>query len=101
MKDFRCYQLALCLYRKLMEIRPPRHLKDQLERAAASICLNLAEGYGRRSFQDKRRFYQTSLGSLREVQSILDLLSANENAQLRQLAHELGGGLYRLCQWTP
>ncbi len=97
MRNFRCYELAVRLYRLLARQRPPRHLRDQLERAAASVCLNLAEGYGRRQPRDKSHFYQIAFGSLREVQAILDLL-VPEQSEARDVADQLGGALYRLCQ---
>ncbi len=100
MKDFRSYQGALSLYRLLRDVQMPRHLKDQLDRASASVCLNLAEGYGRRTFQDKRKFYQYALASLREVQAVLDLLDGDMH-DARTLAQGLGGALYKLCHWSP
>jgi four helix bundle protein len=96
MKNFRSYWLAVQLYRLLARLSPPRHLRDQLERAAASVCLNLAEGYGRRQPRDKRHFYQIALGSLREVQAILELAQP-EQSEAKRLADQLGGALYRLC----
>jgi len=38
------------------------HLADQLTRASTSIVLNLAEGAGKLSKPDKRRYYLTRLG---------------------------------------
>jgi hypothetical protein len=39
------------------------HLADQLTRASTSIVLNLAEGAGKLSKADKRRYYLTARGS--------------------------------------
>ena len=96
MKDFRSYWLAVRLYRIAARLKAPRHLRDQLERAASSVCLNLAEGYGRRQVRDKGHFYQIAFGSLREVQAILELLSPEHN-DAKAMADQLGGALYRLC----
>ena len=49
------------------------HLAYQLTRAATSIVLNIAEGAGKFSKADKRRFYQTSAGSTTESAAILDV----------------------------
>lgn len=46
-------------------------LASQLNRAAVSISLNIAEGEGRRSNADFSRFIQMSIGSLNEVVTLL------------------------------
>jgi four helix bundle protein len=51
-----------------------RYLLDQLERAGQSIILNIAEGGGRRSQPEKRRFYEIARGSATECAAILDIL---------------------------
>src|SRR5438067_1426250 len=43
----------------------------QLVRAADSIGANIAEGTGRGTYQDNRRFVRTARGSLRETQHFL------------------------------
>ena len=43
------------------------HIADQLARATASISVNIAEGYSRRSWKDRGRFYEYALGSAREA----------------------------------
>ena len=51
------------------------HLRDQLTRAATSIVLNLAEGAGKVSKADKRRYYLTARGSATESAALLDVCS--------------------------
>jgi four helix bundle protein len=50
------------------------HLADQLTRAATSIVLNIAEGTGKYSGPDKRRYFLSSLGSTTECAAIFDIL---------------------------
>ena len=95
-KNFRSYQLAIQFYRQCDTLRCPAHLKSQLLRAASSVVLNLAEGSGKASDQDRRRFYGIALGSVREVQAVMDLtLSAPQ--EMVQLSDSLGACVYRLC----
>ena len=72
------YQLALEFLILADEIvqhlpRGRSHLADQLSRAATSIVLNIAEGAGKFSPADKRRYYLTSAGSTTECAAILDV----------------------------
>ena len=53
-------------------------LKDQWKRASLSILLNLAEGTGRMSVQDKKHFYTLARGSVFECVAILDILHEME-----------------------
>ncbi|MFH1018456.1 MAG: four helix bundle protein [Pseudomonadota bacterium] len=71
------------------------YLRLQLLRASSSICLNLAEGTGRASRADRRRFYSIALGSLREVEAILRLERGIPVATLDLVDH-VGACLYRL-----
>lgn len=50
------------------------HLADQLSRASTSIVLNLAEGAGKWTGPDKRRYYLSAVGSATECAAILDVL---------------------------
>jgi len=49
-------------------------LRDQLDRASVSICLNTAEGAGRTSPAEKRHFFSIARGSALECGAALDLL---------------------------
>jgi four helix bundle protein len=51
-----------------------RIIKDQILRSSTSVLLNIAEGAGKRSYADKRRFYEISRGSATETAAALDIL---------------------------
>ena len=48
-------------------------LADQLRRAVSSIPLNFAEGYGKRTPKEQRRFFMIARGSTNEFAAILDV----------------------------
>ena len=49
------------------------HLADQLTRASISIVLNVAEGAGKFSKGEKRRYYLAARGSATESAALLDV----------------------------
>ena len=67
----------------------------QLVRAVDSVGANIAEGTGRQSFQDNRRFVRIARGSLHETQHWLrrafmrKLLKQDQVASLRLILDEL------------
>jgi four helix bundle protein len=71
-------------------------LTNQLRRAVVSIPSNIAEGQGRKSDNDFRRFLAISYGSLREVETQilivkrLNYLSEAQTERLMNLAGEVG-----------
>jgi len=66
---------VLNLSRALIASLPPGYafLADQLRRASSSILLNFAEGYGKSSRRDARRYFCIARGSANEVAAILDV----------------------------
>ncbi len=97
LKQFRTYQLSIQFYRSCTTLRLPRHLKDQLVRAASSITLNLAEGSAKPTKRDQMKFFFIAFGSLRECQAILSL-SNRISPQLLDQADHMGACLYRLTR---
>ena len=97
MEKFKTYQLAKEFYCKSNYLKLKGPMKNQFQRANLSIVLNLAEGSAKSSNKDRRRFYEISLGSLREVQTILGLIG---HQKLIKEADRLGAYLYKLCQNT-
>jgi four helix bundle protein len=75
-------------------------LKDQMRRAAVSVCSNIAEGDERGTDKDSVRFFYMAKGSLAELRSQIAiacevcLLDSKEavviDQQCEQLAHSLG-----------
>jgi four helix bundle protein len=110
-KDLRVYQrsyeLALEIHKITAKFPPHerRELGSQLRRAAASVPINIAEGYGRkRSAEDFKRFLVIALGSCNEVSVVLDLvqdlgyLQDEIHARLAQEYIEIGKGINKLIQ---
>jgi len=95
LQSFRTYQLAKSFYNACQGLHLKAPMRDQFERAVLSVVLNLAEGSGKPTINDRRKFYSIALGSLRETQAILDLLS---EAELYKQSDQLGASLYRLIQ---
>ncbi len=93
-QNFRTYDLALKFYRRLPNIDAPVHLKDQLNRAASSIILNLAEGSGKPTKRDRTKFYAIAFGSIREVQALTDIL--NCNAETKEAIDHLAARVFKL-----
>ena len=80
------------------------HLADQLTRASTSIVLNLAEGAGKHSKPDKRRYYLTARGSATESAALLDvcvrlkLLDEAEQKAGREVLVRIVSMLIKLAQ---
>lgn len=111
-KSWTVYLDAIRFYGEALRIveRSPRgigYLTDQISRAASSIVLNLAEGSGKYSPLDKRRYYLSAIGSTSECSALIDLfemhhvVSAEEGDELEALLEKIQGqltGLARRCE---
>ena len=110
-RDLKAYQmayhLALDIHKKTREFPAfeRRELASQLRRAAVSVPLNIAEGYGRkRSTEEFKRFLVMALGSCNEVSVILDLaldlgyLANEEHARWSSQNAGVGKMLTKLIQ---
>lgn len=76
-EDLICWQKAGVLTKRIYEVsnrnsfQKDFSLKDQIRRAALSVILNIAEGFGRRTHNEFKYFLYISNGSIAEVQSCL------------------------------
>lgn len=95
MKNFKTLELAIEFYDRVVEVKVVGNFKDQLDRAASSIALNLAEGNAKGSMNEKRHFFQTAYGSLRECQTIFKLIKVTDS-EANKTANQLGAYLYKL-----
>ena len=76
-----CYNLCLGVAKRMPELigswpSGSGYLVDQLKRALSSVILNIAEGNGRKSIKERRRFFDIAIGSAAEVSSIFDVARA-------------------------
>jgi four helix bundle protein len=75
-------------------------ITSQLRRAAVSVPTNIVEGMGRQSSAEIRRFSGIALGSLAEVEYLLELcfslgyFSSNQFEKLESIRDEVGGMLW-------
>lgn len=80
-------------------------LTSQMRRASISVPANIAEGFSRRSNNDKAHFYNIAQSSLHEVKYYLVLVkdlgfvkSDATNSTLWSMSNEVGKMLYRLIE---
>ena len=101
------YQLALEIYRTTLKFPALERgeLASQLRRAATSVPINIAEGYGRKkSPEDFKRFLVMAMGSCNEVSVILDLthdlgyLSKEVHVEFKDRYDQVGRSLNKLIQ---
>ena len=103
------YQVALELFDLADEVvehlpRGRGHLADQLTRASLSIVNNIAEGAGKFSKGDKRRYYLSAMGSSTESAAMLDvclrrkLISDETHRQGKQLLDRIVAMLTKLAK---
>jgi len=103
------YQLALEFFDLADEVvehlpRGRGHLADQLTRASLSIVNNIAEGAGKFSKGDKRRYYLSAMGSSTESAAMLDvcfrrkMISEDTHHRGKQLLDRVVAMLVALCK---
>jgi four helix bundle protein len=91
-------------YRLCERLKGHRNAKDQLLRASQVMPLNIAEGNGKATEGDRRRFFEIARGSALEcgaVQDVLEVcgaLSKTENAEAKILLDRIVAMLTRLGQ---
>ena len=101
------YEAALRLHQ--MTLKLPKHelyeLGSQMRRAATSIPLNIAEGFGRRgSGNDFKSYVRIALGSCNEVMVLLEMIKdlgymeKSMYEEIRETYDHLARQLYRLIE---
>jgi len=111
-KDTHIYHRAMELVSATANIiaaLPPGYgfLADQLRRAASSVVLNFAEGCGKSSFAERRRYFETARGSAYEVAAAVDVarafavVSAPQRDAVSELCDHLCAMLTRFAASTP
>lgn len=103
------HKLVLDVYRTSDEfpVKEQFGLTSQMRRSSVSVTSNIAEGFGRRTKQDKVHFYTMAIGSLTELQNqmlVVRDVSYMDNETFQSLAdqtvhaHKLISGLIKSAQ---
>lgn len=100
LQKLRVFQLATKLYHECEKLKLPHHLKSQLLRCSSSVALNLAEGAGRRTPKDRRKFFTIAYGSAKETFAVLSLARVS-SPELLDLVDYVSASLYKLCKYSP
>ena len=83
------YQKARDFNKKIQELLIEKKInifvRDQLYRASVSIVINIAEGTGKFSKNDRKNFYVISRGSVFECASLLEILYDENVINLKEL----------------
>ena len=109
LSDLECFELSYALANdifKATKVFPKEEkytLTDQVIRSSRSIAANIAEGWGKRTYENEfKRHLIYSIGSLEETKLWLrftkncEYLSAKEYSELQTKYERLGSKIYRL-----
>ncbi len=82
-RNLEVYKKAVNLYEKISSLtenfpKGTYHITDQLNRAALSISLNIAEGNGRFHKSDRKQFFRIARGSTFECVPIVEVCFKKE-----------------------
>ena len=96
--------LAKVVYQICKSLPPEEKyaLADQLKRASISVASNIAEGYGRQSTNDYKRFLSIALGSVYEIETQLQIafelqmINKETFSSAIELANEINRMIYAL-----
>ncbi len=100
------YKLALIIYR-ITKKYPKEEMYgiiSQIRRSSMSVPLNIAEGYGRLSEEDFKRFLKISLGSSNETSTLIEMskdlgyITNREYSDLIKQYDILGRKIYRFIE---
>jgi len=89
-------------YRLCEELKGHRNAKEQLLRASQAIPLNIAEGNGKATDGDRRRYFEIARGSalecgaIQDVLTVCDGLSVEENAKAKAVLDRIVAMLTKL-----
>jgi four helix bundle protein len=90
------------VYRRCERLRGHRNAKDQLLRASQAIPLNIAEGNGKATDGDRRRYFEIArasaleCGATQDVLQVCGALSSAENADAKLLLDRIVAMLTKL-----
>ena len=98
------YKLVIDMYKitRTYSKEEQYEIVSQIRRAAYSIPLNIAEGWGRKSKLEFKRFLKMSLGSCNELQVLIELskdlgyLKEKEYIIIKERIETLGKQLYTI-----
>ena len=86
---------------------PHRSTRDQLLRSSQSVAQNIAEGNGKTSHADRRRYFEIARGSSLECAASQDILevceaiSPNTNREGKVLLHRIVAMLTKMASRGP
>ena len=99
-ETLRAYKLAVQVSRWVSASKFPRGmawLKDQAQRSAGSVALNIAEGRGR-SGQARRNHYEIAYASASEACASMDLIDLPGASEQQQRLRDIGAMLSGLMR---
>ena len=96
-KNFKTFDLAVRFYNEACLLGLKGDARSQLDRAARSVVLNLAEGRGYGPGSQQMRHYRIAFASVRECQALL-LTARLQGSPQAALLDKLAASLYLLIK---